>query len=147
MKKEIRLDTIDLLTRKHMINQMYPKVKPKMGKEGIFYVQAVEDLERFFEDMEKGKTIDPAVIEQDIQALEKHLKAWQEFAKGKSAFPDDLKAMEEHLVQIQKEWKEEKGNMVAFYNATRKLDKALESGASEEEVMKLYQEVELLVND
>lgn len=144
MKKEIRLDSIDLLTRKHMINQMYPKVKPKMGKEGVFYVQAVEDLERFFEDLENGKTIDPAVIEKDIQALEKHLKAWQNFAKGQSAFPDDLKAMEEHLIQIKGEWKEEKGNMVAYYNAAQKLDKALGSGASVEEVMKLYQDIESL---
>lgn len=147
MKKEIRLDSIDLLTRKHMINQMYPKVKPKMGKEGVFYVQAVEDLERFFEDIENGETIDPAVIEKDIQALEKHLKEWQDFAKGESAFPDDLKAMEEHLVQIKSQWKKEKGNMIAFYNATQKLDKALESGASEEEIMKLYQEIELKIKN
>lgn len=77
----------------------------KKAAEERLYAKAAEDLERFFEDLEKGKIVDPSIIENDIQALETHLKKWQQFAKENSAFPEELKAMEEVLNNVKGEFK------------------------------------------
>lgn len=122
------------------------EVDARKTEEERLYMKVMEDMERFSEDLEKGKTVDPSIIENDIQALETHLAQWQKFAKGKSAFPEELKAMEGHLAHIKTEWKEEKAKIEVYHKAVQKLDRALETNASEEEVMKLYKEAELLAN-
>lgn len=115
-------------------------------EEERLYTKALADMERFFTDLEKGKTVDPSVIESDIQSLETHLAEWKKFAKGKSAFPAELKEMEKHLANVQSQWKKEKIRIEAYHKAVQQLDKALESEASEKEVIKLYKAAEALVN-
>lgn len=115
-------------------------------EEERLYTKALADMERFFDDLEKGKTVDPSIIENDIQSLETHLAEWKKFAKGKSAFPAELKEMEKHLASVQNQWKKEKIRIEAYHKAVQKLDKALESEASEKEVIKLYKAAEALVN-
>ena len=119
-------------------------VDARKAEEERLYVKAVEDMERFFEDLEKGYTVDPSIIENDIQALETHLAQWQQFAKGKSAFSAELEAMEEQVNNIQIEWKEERAQMEAYNQAVQKLEAALKAAASKEVITKLYQAVELL---
>jgi len=115
----------------------------KVAEERI-YAKALEDLERFSDDLSKGSTIDPDIIENDIITLEKHLSDWQQFSKDKSAFPDELKAMEAHLKTIQAAWKVEKPKMQAYHEVVQRLEQALEVGSSEEEIQTLYQEMETL---
>ena len=121
-------------------------IDARKAEEERLYVKAVEDLERFFDDLEKGKTVDPSIIENDIQTLETHLVEWQQFAKGKSAFSAELEAIEEQVVEILEDWKEEKPKMEAYFEAVQRLEQAVKNEASEEEIKKLDQEAELLAH-
>lgn len=118
----------------------------RAAEEERIYTKALRDLERFAEDMEKGTTVDPMIIENDIAALETHLKQWQDFAKGKPAYADELRGMEANIQQIQAEWKVEKPKMEAYHQSVQKLEIVLEGNGSEEEIMKLFKETEALAN-
>ncbi len=119
-------------------------VNAQKAAEERLYAKALEDLERFSNDLARGTTIDPDIIENDIITLEKHLNDWQKFGKTTSAFPEELKAMEEHLKTIQAAWKVEKPKMQAYHEAVQRLEQALEVGSSEEEIETLYKEMETL---
>jgi hypothetical protein len=119
----------------------------RKAEEERIYTKALGDLDQFYDNLEKGDLIDPSVIESNIENLEGLYNKWKNFVgKEASAFDGELELFEEILNNLREEWKEEKSKMEAYHKATLKLDKALESDASEKEIEKLLEEVELLAN-
>lgn len=116
-------------------------------EEERLYTNAIADMERFFTDLEKGKTVDPSVIESDIQALETHLAEWKKFAKGKSAFPAELEEMEAKLKQINTSYKKNKVKIKMYHKAIQNFKKAQKSNVSKKELIKLYKKMELLTKN
>ncbi len=115
-------------------------------EEKKIYNDALTALEKFIADIEKGNLIDSNAIETDIAGLEQHLKQWQDFAKTKSTLPEELKVMEENLAEIKSQWVEEKPKMEAYHKAEIKFQAALDKNASEEEIKKLFTNLETLAN-
>lgn len=112
------------------------------AEEEHIYAKALEDLEQFQNNLEKGDVIDPSVIETNIENLEQHLTQWKAFVKGKKiTFPEELKALEELLVEMRSDWKTFKPLMENYHQKAEALDEALE-GTDVDLVNTLYKELE-----
>ncbi|MFK7798953.1 MAG: hypothetical protein AB8E82_15985 [Aureispira sp.] len=93
------------------------------------YVKALEDLDRFFDDLEKlekGKRVDPDIIDNDVQTLEDHLAEWQKFAKGKSAFPEQLKELETLVKETKNDWVKFKPLTKEYNQKAKELEVAMD---------------------
>jgi hypothetical protein len=114
------------------------------AEEERIYVNALKDVERFMDNIEKGYSINPQVIENDIEDLKNHLQKWTTFTKGKSAKADELKSMEELLADINKKWAAEKPILQQYYDTAQAFEEAIEAKKPVEEVDKLFKQLEKL---
>lgn len=114
------------------------------AEEERIYVKALKDVERFTTNLDKGYTIDPQVIENDIADLETHLQKWQKFTNVKSVKVDELQAMEELLADINKKWAAEKPVLQQYYETAQAFDQALADKKPVEEVEELFKQLEKL---
>jgi hypothetical protein len=120
------------------------------AEEERIYVNALKDVERFMDNIEKGYSIDPQVIENDIEDLKTHLQKWKTFVNGKSTKADELKTMEELLADINKKWAAEKSVLQEYYDTAQTFDKAIKDKKSIddkktiERILKLYKQLEKL---
>lgn len=116
----------------------------RLAEEERIYANTLKDVERFMDNIEKGYSIDPQIIENDIEDLKNHLQKWTTFAKDKSAKADELKAMEELLADINKKWAAEKPVLQQYYDTAQAFEQAVEANKPVEEVEKLFKQLEKL---
>jgi len=115
----------------------------RAAEEERIYTKALRDLERFADDIKGGLKTDPIIIDNDISALNMHLKEWQNFVKKeRSAFPNKLQEIENQISDIEIQWKQEREKVKAYHNTVQKLEVAIKNNATKEDIEKLYQQAE-----
>lgn len=103
-------------------------IKGIQAEEERLYTKALTDLELFFGNMEKGISLDPAVIETNLTNLEGHYNKWKTFATGKQGIKHQaaLEEMCQILEEAKKDWSGVKPILEAYHKLSGELEQALD---------------------
>ncbi|WP_264788108.1 hypothetical protein [Aureispira anguillae] len=116
------------------------------AQEENIYTKALKDVELFHANIEKGKWINPSIIETNIENLAEHLNKWKAFVeKNQSTLEKELRALEDVLIKTRKDWAKLKPLAVEYYAKDQELGQAL-NNFNLELAQNLMNEMEIINN-